>query len=102
MLTSLVRFCVKEAPLVVLLAIGVIALGWYSYRTVPIDDPSDAQVAVVPDSELEGAVSLEAYCPTLGQLLREGPMTLEWAYAPVVARTDDQPLRGRVSLRAAE
>ncbi len=37
MLTSLVRFCVKEAPLVVLLAAGLVALGWYSYQTVPID-----------------------------------------------------------------
>ncbi|TWT35344.1 Cation efflux system protein CusA [Posidoniimonas corsicana] len=37
MLTSLVRFCVKEASLVVLLAAGLIAFGWYSYRTVPID-----------------------------------------------------------------
>lgn len=37
MLTSLVRFCVKEAPLVVLLTIGLVAFGWYSYQTVPID-----------------------------------------------------------------
>ena len=37
MLTSLVRFCVKEAPLVVLLTIGLVVYGWYSYRTVPID-----------------------------------------------------------------
>lgn len=37
MLTSLVQFCVKEAPLVVLLTIGLIAFGWYSYQTVPID-----------------------------------------------------------------
>jgi len=37
MLTSLVRFCVKEAPLVVLLALGMVIYGWYSYLTVPID-----------------------------------------------------------------
>ena len=37
MLTSLVRFCVKEAPLVVLLALGLVVFGWYSYQTVPID-----------------------------------------------------------------
>jgi Cu(I)/Ag(I) efflux system membrane protein CusA/SilA len=37
MLTSFVRFCVKEAPLVVLLSIGLVAFGWYSYQTVPID-----------------------------------------------------------------
>ena len=37
MLTSLVRFCVKEAPLVLLLSAGLVVFGWYSYRTVPID-----------------------------------------------------------------
>ena len=37
MLTSLIKFCVKEAPLVVLLTIGLVVYGWYSYRTVPID-----------------------------------------------------------------
>ncbi len=37
MLTSLIKFCVKEAPLVVLLTIGLLIYGWYSYRTVPID-----------------------------------------------------------------
>lgn len=37
MLTSLVRFCVKEAPLVVILTIGVVVYGWYSYRTTPVD-----------------------------------------------------------------
>ena len=37
MITSLARFSVKEAPLVVLLTIGILAFGWYSYRTVPID-----------------------------------------------------------------
>ncbi|QDU57920.1 efflux RND transporter permease subunit [Aeoliella mucimassa] len=37
MLTSLVKFCVKEAPLVVLLAIGIVAFGWYSFRSIPID-----------------------------------------------------------------
>ncbi|TWT86695.1 Cation efflux system protein CusA [Pseudobythopirellula maris] len=37
MLTNLVRFCVKEAWLVVLLAVGLSVYGWYSYRTVPID-----------------------------------------------------------------
>ena len=37
MLTSLVRFCVREAPLVVLCAAGLVAVGWYSYQTVPID-----------------------------------------------------------------
>ena len=37
MLTSLVRFCVKEAPLVLLLSLGLAVFGWYSYRTIPID-----------------------------------------------------------------
>ena len=37
MLTSLVRFCVKEAPLILLLTAGLVVFGWYSYRTVPID-----------------------------------------------------------------
>lgn len=37
MLTSLVKFCVREAPLVVLLAVGILVFGWYSFRTVPID-----------------------------------------------------------------
>ena len=37
MLTSLVRFCVKEAPLVLVLTVGLVAYGWYSYSTVPID-----------------------------------------------------------------
>ena len=37
MLTKLVKFCVKEAVLVVLLAVGVVAYGWYCYRTIPID-----------------------------------------------------------------
>ncbi|QDV78333.1 efflux RND transporter permease subunit [Botrimarina mediterranea] len=37
MLTSLVRFCVKEAPIVVFLTIGLVVYGWYSYQTVPID-----------------------------------------------------------------
>lgn len=37
MLTNLVRFCVKEAPLVVLLTVGLVVYGWYSYKTVPID-----------------------------------------------------------------
>ena len=37
MLTKLVRFCVKEPVLVVLLALGLMAFGWYSYRNVPID-----------------------------------------------------------------
>ena len=37
MLTSLVRFCVKEAPLVLLISLGLTVFGWYSYRTIPID-----------------------------------------------------------------
>src|SRR6056297_494407 len=37
MLNLIIRFCVKEAPLVVLLAIGLGVFGWYSYETVPID-----------------------------------------------------------------
>ncbi|QDT67915.1 Cation efflux system protein CusA [Planctomycetes bacterium MalM25] len=37
MLTKLVGFCVKEAPLALVLALGVVVYGWYSYRTVPID-----------------------------------------------------------------
>ncbi|MEQ8846808.1 efflux RND transporter permease subunit [Botrimarina sp.] len=37
MLTRLVRFCVKEAWLVVLLAVGLTAYGWWCYRSVPID-----------------------------------------------------------------
>lgn len=37
MLTSLVRFCVKEAPLVLLISLGLMVFGWYSYRTIPID-----------------------------------------------------------------
>ncbi len=50
MLNSLVKFCVKEAFLVVLLAVGLIAFGWYSYRTVPIDaipDIGENQVIVL-------------------------------------------------------
>ena len=50
MLTSLVRFCVKEAPLVVVLALGLVCLGWYSYRNVPIDaipDIGENQVIVL-------------------------------------------------------
>lgn len=37
MLTKLVNFCVKEAPLVLVLTVGLVIFGWYSYRTVPID-----------------------------------------------------------------
>jgi copper/silver efflux system protein len=37
MLTSLVRFCVKEAHLVLLLTVAVVAAGWYSFQTVAID-----------------------------------------------------------------
>ena len=32
MLTKLVQFCVKEAPLVVLLTIGLVIYGWYCYQ----------------------------------------------------------------------
>ncbi|QEG37221.1 efflux RND transporter permease subunit [Bythopirellula goksoeyrii] len=37
MLTKLVQFCVKEAALVVLLAIGLGIYGWYCFQSVPID-----------------------------------------------------------------
>lgn len=37
MLTSVVRFCVKEAWLVVLVAVGLSLYGWWCYRAVPID-----------------------------------------------------------------
>ena len=37
MLTKLVQFCVKEAPLVLLLTLGIVAFGWYAFRTIPID-----------------------------------------------------------------
>ena len=37
MLNAIVRFCVKEPWLVVLLTIGISVFGWYSYRQVPID-----------------------------------------------------------------
>ena len=50
MLTSLVRFCVKEAPLVVLITIGLLILGWYSFQTVPLDaipDIGENQVIVL-------------------------------------------------------
>ena len=50
MLTSLVRFCVKEAPLVVLMTIGLLILGWYSFQTVPLDaipDIGENQVIVL-------------------------------------------------------
>lgn len=37
MLSAIVRFCVKEPWLVVLLTIGISGFGWYSYQRVPID-----------------------------------------------------------------
>lgn len=37
MLASLIRFCVKEPWIVVLLTLGVAVYGWYSYQAVPID-----------------------------------------------------------------
>ncbi len=37
MLNLLIRFCVKEPYLVLLLTAGVIVFGWYSYQRVPID-----------------------------------------------------------------
>ncbi len=50
MLTSLVRFCVKEATLVILITLGMLVFGWYSYQTVPIDaipDVGENQVIVL-------------------------------------------------------
>ncbi|TWU04576.1 efflux RND transporter permease subunit [Stieleria varia] len=37
MLNAIIRFCVKEPWLVVLLTVGVTVFGWISYRRVPID-----------------------------------------------------------------
>ncbi len=37
MLSLLIRFCVREPWLVLLLAIGLTVFGWQSYRSVPID-----------------------------------------------------------------
>ena len=37
MLATIIRFCVKEPWLVVLLTIGAAVFGWVSYRAVPID-----------------------------------------------------------------
>jgi len=37
MLNYIIRFCTKEPWLIVLLTIGVVGLGWYSYQRVPID-----------------------------------------------------------------
>ncbi|TWT66140.1 efflux RND transporter permease subunit [Allorhodopirellula solitaria] len=37
MLNLIIRFCVKEPWLVMLMTIGVTVFGWYSYNTVPID-----------------------------------------------------------------
>ena len=37
MIRPLIRFCVKEPWLVVLLAIGVSVAGWFCYQSVPID-----------------------------------------------------------------
>ena len=50
MLARLIRFCVKEPWLVVLLTVGVCAFGWVSYRSVPIDaipDIGENQVIVL-------------------------------------------------------
>lgn len=50
MLNLLIRFCVKEPWLVLLLAFGVCAAGWVSYRSVPIDaipNVGDNQVIVL-------------------------------------------------------
>ena len=37
MLRIVIRFCVKETWLVVLLEIGISIAGWFSYQAVPID-----------------------------------------------------------------
>ncbi|WP_164104320.1 efflux RND transporter permease subunit [Candidatus Laterigemmans baculatus] len=37
MLNAIIRFCVKEPWLVVLLAVGIAVAGWVSFRQVPID-----------------------------------------------------------------
>ncbi|NND97120.1 MAG: efflux RND transporter permease subunit, partial [Pirellulaceae bacterium] len=37
MLSAIIKFCVREPWLVVLLTIGVSIYGWFSYRAVPID-----------------------------------------------------------------
>jgi Cu(I)/Ag(I) efflux system membrane protein CusA/SilA len=50
MLDRIIRFCVKEPWLVVLLAIGLSVAGWFSYQSVPIDaipDVGENQVIVL-------------------------------------------------------
>ncbi len=37
MLSHIIRFCVREPWLVLLLTIGIVAYGWHSYQSVPID-----------------------------------------------------------------
>ena len=52
MLTALVRFCVREPLIVLLLTAGLIGFGVYSVNTVPIDaipDVGENQVIVLTD-----------------------------------------------------
>ncbi|MEL7267605.1 MAG: efflux RND transporter permease subunit [Planctomycetota bacterium] len=37
MLANIIKFCVREPWLVILLTLGITLVGWYSYNTVPID-----------------------------------------------------------------
>ena len=37
MLNGIIKFCVREPWLVILLTIGLSAAGWYSFQSIPID-----------------------------------------------------------------
>ena len=64
----------------------------------PIDDPSDEQVSITLGQVLSGRVALLPRCPSLLASGAQGPVTVEWAYTPVVHKLEGEPIHGRVTM----
>jgi len=64
----------------------------------PIDDPSDEVVNLTLGQVLGGRVALLPRCPALLALGAHGPVTVEWAYTPVVHKLEGEPIHGRVTM----